>query len=590
MFDSNILDTSLDSVNTEAYDHSLHNPSMMVSMIPIEKLVEFKFGNSRKFMDESELKKLANSLQVRFINPITVRHCQQTDTYEVLAGNRRWAAAKLANLTTVPANILYVDDKEAYEIHIRENHDRENLSIVDEARAAQQFVSLYEGDYELAAQQLKWSVKIVKDRLNLLRCSESVLSHLETGKIELGHAIVLSSFTEKLQEGTLTKIVKEGWSVKYLKERAGKAKKRLVHAKFDTYECQQCPHNTSAQSDMFNIGVEAEANCANLPCWMAKTNAWLTQKRADAEERYGKVLLWVESGEQDRNTVAASVVGEKQYSEGCVNCQSNVVIMDDRDRQEGNLIHSQCIDKVCFTKCVKAHEKATAIAKKPVEANPQSTKSKVVQGDTATLSSKGDEDIKVVSKPTAKVIDREKSTLAGGCLANLTDMAKVEQAIIFSLVKELTNYEGLGSKAVAFDEQVKALQKYSAEELAKQTQDALKQFLLKHHVNNGDFSSKTPARILVSILEQMKNKRDIAVAAWTADKDTLSNYRVDGIVDLCQKSGFACAFDADAQNAQKKLTFVTISKQSKGKFIDAIVAYPFDWSGFAPESYLSHLK
>lgn len=586
MLDTNISEPALNDAEGLTPSKQTQN-EMLVLMAPIGQLVEFKFKNSRNKMSKAGLEELAISLKKRWINPITVRKSTDETTYEVIAGNRRWEAAKMAAFEYVPVNIVALDDKDAYELHMRENYDREDISLVDEAKAAQRFVSLYEGDYKLAAQALKWEVKTVKDRLNLLRCSELVLEALSEGKIELGHAIVLSSFTEKLQGGTLKKIIDEKWSIKYLKERAGKAKKRIALAKFDTTDCQQCPHNTIAQSDMFSVGVESDAQCANLSCWKGKTEEWLAVQRTDAEERFGKVLLWVESGEADRNTVAATVVGETQYSQSCVNCESNVVIMDDRDRKEGELVKSQCIDKVCFAKCVKAHERKS----KPPTSKKAPNESTSSNSNTEKANEVANKKKAIVAaKPTAKVIDRERETLASACLNHIQDKTVLLNSLVLSLVSELTGYKGVCSGPLMFDGKVQALQKLSADELQNHTQKALLEFLENHCVNNSDFGTKTAAKILVSVLETMDEKRNVAIGAWNADKETLINYRVDGIVELCRLSGFIDAFDKDTKNIESKLTFEKISKRTKAKFIEAITDFYFDWSAFAPESYLSQLK
>jgi hypothetical protein len=193
---------------------------------------------------------------------------------------------------------------------------------------------------------------------------------------------------------------------------------------------------------MFSIGIEDNAQCANLSCWSEKTSEWLEQRKKEAEERHGKVLLLVEVNGSDRHTVASSVVGEEQYTNGCVNCESNVVIMDDRDSKEGDLFPSQCIDKVCFNRCSKKYEQSLA-PKKPEPSKGNTEKTVKVSKSAVEADNKTAKKPSVASKPTAKVIDHEKSTIAAACFEQVKNSPEVTNSLLLALVCELTGYEGL---------------------------------------------------------------------------------------------------------------------------------------------------
>lgn len=557
--------------------------------LPLSALIAFKFGNSRQTMKQVELDELKASIkELGVLQPILVRPSEDNQgMFEVVAGFRRWTAAQALSLPIIPCNIRLLDDKQAYEAHLAENLDRSDLDIVSEAKAAQKFVSLYSGDHSEAATRLGWSEKKVNDRLQLLRCSENVLTALSEEKIGITHAVILSSFSEKLQDGTLTKIISEKWSVEHLKERAGKAKKFLHTAKFDTTACDSCANNTVHQNDLFATEINSKAQCAKLECWKGKTDHWLTVQRAKAEEKYGKVLLWVESGETDRNTVTKSVVGEEQFESGCSTCESRSVIMDDRYGKEGNLIESQCIDKICFTKCQKAHKNNIETPLTQDVSNKNTDTSLSDKAKTSKTKNKA-----TIEQKTPKSVGlREESLLRKATFNHLPDDPKLFHSIVLSLLSELTGFKtDIIKQGTSFNDKVKSSYVNDIQEI----NEAIKASLIHYmdvKVDECTYDSKSPTKTLISVLSTLDNRKEIATAAWNADKETLSNYTISGISQLCKESGFIQAFDTDEANIKANVNFDKISSKAKGKFIEAVIAYKsFDWSGFAPLSMLKHVK
>ena len=273
--------------------------------VPLPVINHFSLGgNVRRKRDKNKFGELRHDVKLNGVTQsVTVRPDPNNPfKVELLAGYGRFQASELEDLEDIPAVLKQVSDKQALAIMLSENLTRENLNIVDEARAAQSQVSLHDGDYDEAARVLGWTEKKVRNRIVLMQCCEPVLDALSEGQIKQGHAEILSQFTPKLQQGTLSKILEEKWTIEYLKERANKAQRYLANAKFDTQGCVSCGHNSDLQANLFDNSV-GKAKCGDLTCYRAKTEAWLVTRKQELEESYGVVLIAVEKPANERNTV-----------------------------------------------------------------------------------------------------------------------------------------------------------------------------------------------------------------------------------------------------------------------------------------------
>ena len=560
-----------------------------VATLTIEQLIPFSLGNSRIKHDAAARNQLKESIKEAggVLQPILVRPTADEAIFEVVAGFGRYEACKELGFS-VPSLIKTMTDTEAYEYQLVENLVRQDLSIVDEAKAAQKFITMYEGDYTAAAERLGWTQKKINDRIQLMRCSTGVLDALNADKIKIGHAVVLSSFSEKLQNGTLEKIISEDWSVQYLKERAGKAKKFLHTAKFDTADCAACPHNTSHQMGMFDFEADDKAACAKLACWNVKTDEWLKEQKELAEQKFGKVILFVECDNADRNTVAASVVGDKQFNEGCSNCESNVVVMDDRSGREGHTIESQCIDKICFTKCTKALVESTKTPPATTQTEPSNS--------TKEIEKKGGE--KTITKETATPIQQKTpSAVLEAEKALIHTIAKdiyqgeawyVNGLILASLVVS-TSYKPDFMKGMCdFTDYVIAGKSVPLEDMQKEINNAV----LQSVSNNAECVDSrfvlNQQKLMIKALGTHDDKVALLTSAWIPSEGVLKAYTSQGIKGLCESAGFDKAFNDDAENKAAKVTFAKVAAKSKGDLIKAITSFSFDWSGFAPDTLLTH--
>lgn len=144
----------------------------------------------RKQFSQEELEALSDSIvKYGVISPITVRRVGER--YVIIAGERRWRAARMAGLSEIPVIIISADDKKAAEIALVENIQRSDLNPVEEAQAYAALIDQYGLTQEEVAEQIGKSRSSVTNSLRLLDLPDAVLSMLAAGKLSSGHAKVL---------------------------------------------------------------------------------------------------------------------------------------------------------------------------------------------------------------------------------------------------------------------------------------------------------------------------------------------------------------------------------------------------------------
>ena len=183
-------------------------------MLPIYK-VEPNPDQPRQDFDEEELQALADSIEIHgIIQPLTVRE-MPTGYYQIIAGERRWRAARMANLSEVPAVIMEADDKKVKELALIENLQRQDLNPVEEAMGYQSLMQEYGLTQEDAAKRVGKSRPAVANALRLLNLNPEVLEMVRNGKLTAGHArAILVLKTEKKQLEAAQKISALGLSVR----------------------------------------------------------------------------------------------------------------------------------------------------------------------------------------------------------------------------------------------------------------------------------------------------------------------------------------------------------------------------------------
>lgn len=182
--------------------------------LPISQ-VESCASQPRKQFDPESLADLADSIREHgIIQPLTVRRLS-SGYYQIIAGERRWRAAKQAGLDEVPAVIIEADDRKVMELGLIENLQREDLNPAEEARGYQVLMEEYGMTQEQVAQRMGKSRPAVTNALRLLNLPEDVLALVEEGKLSAGHArALLGAPTQSLQRQGARAVLDKGLSVR----------------------------------------------------------------------------------------------------------------------------------------------------------------------------------------------------------------------------------------------------------------------------------------------------------------------------------------------------------------------------------------
>ena len=182
--------------------------------LPLHK-IEPNPDQPRRDFDPEELEELAESIRTHgVIQPLTVRE-MANGYYQIIAGERRWRASRLAGLEEIPAVIIEADDKKAMELALIENLQRSDLNPVEEANGYDSLIREYGLTQEEAAARVGKSRPAVANALRLLSLCEGVLDKVRSGELTAGHArAILQLKSEKKQLEAAQKISALGLSVR----------------------------------------------------------------------------------------------------------------------------------------------------------------------------------------------------------------------------------------------------------------------------------------------------------------------------------------------------------------------------------------
>ena len=189
-------------------------PHQPINLLPIQKL-EPNRAQPRQDFDEEALGELAASIAEHgLIQPIAVR-AMPNGYYQIIAGERRWRASRLAGLKEVPVTMIEADDRTAAELTLIENLQREDLNPMEEARGYAALISDFGMSQEEAAKSVGKSRPAVANALRLLKLPKSMISLVEDGSLSAGHARALIPLpTEELQKEAAQKILEQQLSVR----------------------------------------------------------------------------------------------------------------------------------------------------------------------------------------------------------------------------------------------------------------------------------------------------------------------------------------------------------------------------------------
>ena len=217
-------------------------------LLPIYK-VEPNPDQPRHDFDEEELQALSESISVHgVIQPLTVRE-MPNGYYQIIAGERRWRAARMANISDVPVIVVEADDKKAMELALIENLQRQDLNPVEEALGYQSLIEEYGLTQEEAASRVGKSRPAVANALRLLGLCPEVLELLKSGAISAGHArAVLTLKIETQQAEAAKKIIALSLSVRQaetLCKNMGKPPAPKKEPVFEVNYVAECEKNLS---------------------------------------------------------------------------------------------------------------------------------------------------------------------------------------------------------------------------------------------------------------------------------------------------------------------------------------------------------
>ena len=181
--------------------------------LPVSTLVPGKY-QPRTRMDKAALEELAQSVKDRgIVQPILVREVTG-GTFEIVAGERRWRAAQIAGLATVPALVRDIPDEQALGIGLIENIQRENLNAIEEAAGIKRLIDEFKLTHETAAQAVGRSRAAVSNLLRLLELAKPVQEMLMDAKLDMGHARALLALSKAKQVELAHQIIAKSLSVR----------------------------------------------------------------------------------------------------------------------------------------------------------------------------------------------------------------------------------------------------------------------------------------------------------------------------------------------------------------------------------------
>lgn len=198
-------------------DSSTRSVSPDFLTVPVEQLRPNRYQPRVLAMDDPGLQELADSVREQgIIQPIVVRRNEGDTPYEILAGERRWRAAQIANLDRVPVLVRDADDRSAAVIALLENLQRKDLNPIEEANGLRRLADEFELRQNQIATLLGRSKASISRILGLLQLDDVVRTHIRNGELSAGHGKVVLDLPTEDQQQLARLAVKNGWSVRDL--------------------------------------------------------------------------------------------------------------------------------------------------------------------------------------------------------------------------------------------------------------------------------------------------------------------------------------------------------------------------------------
>ncbi|MBE0493497.1 MAG: ParB/RepB/Spo0J family partition protein [Thiomicrospira sp.] len=194
-----------------------HVNEWRVEKLPIDQVISSQY-QPRQHFDEQALQELADSIKAQgLVQPIIVKWLDN-QRYELIAGERRWRAAQMAGLETLPAIVREVDDKQTLAMALIENIQREDLNPLEEARSLQRLMQEFELTQQEVAEAVGRSRTAVTNLLRLLKLPELIQEWLHEDMLSMGHVRALLTLNEAEQIKLAQKAIDQAWSVRQMEQ------------------------------------------------------------------------------------------------------------------------------------------------------------------------------------------------------------------------------------------------------------------------------------------------------------------------------------------------------------------------------------
>jgi ParB family chromosome partitioning protein len=194
------------------------------------------------------------------VQPVLVRPAIQPGRYKLVAGERRWRAAQQAGVSKIPALVLTLDDRQAVEISLIENLQRENLNPVEEAQGYQRLIEEFDFNHEEVAKTLGKDRSTVTNMVRLLNLPPAVLTQMEEGRLSMGHGrALLAAGNAEIQTALAEQIIARQLSVRQIermlqqRKKTGSDPKVVAETKASVYEKDLCNRLGQAMATRVNL-------------------------------------------------------------------------------------------------------------------------------------------------------------------------------------------------------------------------------------------------------------------------------------------------------------------------------------------------
>lgn len=263
------LDALLAGVNTdseEALDEGSGAPDETKGQLmemPVGQIQRGRY-QPRRDLEPQALEELAASIKLQGVmQPIVIRPVEvegKDEMYEIIAGERRWRAAQMAGLDTIPVVIRDVPDEAAIAMALIENIQRENLNPMEEAIALHRLQTEFELTQQQVADAVGKSRSTITNLLRLMNLTEEVKRMLEYGDLEMGHARALLPLSEEQQIEAAKEVVAKGFSVRQTEALVRKIAEGRNVPKPKPEPSERCKTLSTHLSERFSVPVEVSAN------------------------------------------------------------------------------------------------------------------------------------------------------------------------------------------------------------------------------------------------------------------------------------------------------------------------------------------